>query len=255
MSMLTKNTNNFLIQTAKKFPRLIFPDLCPGCQKIVHPGHSWCSDCWAKLAIVMERQYCQSCSCNLGPHQHITSKNRCSRCDGKTIPLSGICRMGTFDPPIDDAIRRFKYHGQAKTGFSLTQLLIPILKEQEWFDEIDILCPIPMHWTRGLTRRFNHAEMIAEWVSKKTSVPTINLLKRSRLTIQQAALPRAARAENMKNAFLAKRQWNIKNANICLIDDVMTTGATLFEAAKTLSKRKPKNIYAAIIAKSENINN
>lgn len=237
----------------KKISALVFPYSCPGCQKLINSELSWCSGCWVELTILTEREYCTSCGSNLGPHQHITSKNRCNRCDGKTIPIDGICRVGEYSAAIANAIRDFKYRGNVGNGLLLAKSLLPRMKEQEWFEEIDVICPIPMHWTRKCNRGFNHAEMLAEWISKETSVPMINLLKRSRLTMQQAGLSRTARIENMENVFKIKPQWDVKNANICLIDDVMTTGATIFEAAKTLKKEKPKAIYAAIIAKADRI--
>jgi predicted amidophosphoribosyltransferase len=103
--------------------------------------------------------------------------------------------------------------------------------DQAWLTEIDGFCPIPAHWTRRLIRRVDHTRIIADRLSLHTHKPVLPVLRRSRPTPQQVGLSAAARAQNIKNAFTTSPRWPLDSSTLCLVDDVMTTGATLFEAA------------------------
>jgi ComF family protein len=149
------------------------------------------------------------------------------------------------------AVQNFKYNSDIYIGEFMSDLLAQSLLDMDWLEEVDALCPIPIHWTRRLSRGFNQANIIADRLSAPTHLPVISLLSRVRPTPQQVGLSAAARAENIKDAFRTKRFWPIEGATICLVDDVMTTGATLYEAARTLKRAGAKTVYAAVLAKAQ----
>lgn len=118
--------------------------------------------------------------------------------------------------------------------------------------DIDIIIPVPIHWTKLIFRKYNQAALLASDISKLLKIPSnCILLKKQRHTLSQSTLSAQKRSKNLKNAFYVdKTKTNlIKNKNILLIDDVMTTGATVRECSKVLIKSGCATVYVATIAR------
>ncbi|MFC1842319.1 ComF family protein [Candidatus Dependentiae bacterium] len=121
--------------------------------------------------------------------------------------------------------------------------------------EFDYIVPIALHWRRYAQRGFNQASEIARAISKKSGKPVIDLLKRTKSTRRQSELVPSKRLLNVHDAFeldmqvLEKNLGKYKNKKILLVDDLMTTGATLKSAAKVLIVLKPKSIVAAVASR------
>jgi ComF family protein len=117
--------------------------------------------------------------------------------------------------------------------------------------DYEVIVPIPLHWSRYAWRGFNQAYEIAKVVQSKRSVPIVHLLKRAKKTAFQFELASAMREQNLKNAFTLsvgdKNEY--KDKHILLIDDLMTTGATVRAAAKELLALKPRKITVAVICR------
>ncbi len=232
---------------------LLFPDRCAGCQTLLFPGRVWCSECWTGLAHSLSGTYCPTCCSNLGPHQELDTQNCCPLCKNAKpkIPLNAICRLGIYEHSLARGITRFKYHHGIQVGNRLGDMVGRVFMEQEWFESVEAFCPVPIHWTRRLTRGFNQARVLAERISGLTGIPAINLLRRVRPTVTQVGLSAQARTQNLEGAFSVKKNWPLEGASLCLVDDVMTTGSTLFEAARTLRRAGAVKIYAVVLAKAE----
>lgn len=111
------------------------------------------------------------------------------------------------------------------------------------------LQPVPLHTSREAKRGFNQAEIIAKFFQQQTSYPIINVLKRTKKTHAQAqTADKVERIQNIKNAFQLKKGVNIKNKNIILVDDVITTGCTVKEAAKVLKQNGAQSVFVFTLA-------
>lgn len=117
---------------------------------------------------------------------------------------------------------------------------------------IDVVMPVPMHWSRRIWRGANSPEALAMVMADWLSVPTTSrLLVRRRRTIPQATLSPGRRRANVRGAFFVHPHRDLLGAKVLLVDDILTTGATLSEAAKTLRKAGVADVSVAVLARAE----
>ena len=144
-----------------------------------------------------------------------------------------------------------KYHRKIHIARHLAALLAEAIAARGEPEGFDIVMAIPMYWTRRLFRRWDHSLELAREVSNRLNLPMGNELRRIRNTPPQARLPASRRADNVRGAFAAKRTATLEGANVLLIDDVLTTGATANEASRTLLSAGANSITVAVIAKAD----
>lgn len=116
--------------------------------------------------------------------------------------------------------------------------------------EFDYIVPVPLHWTRLAWRGYNQSLVMAQHLSKLSGKPVANLLRRNRRTLFQSAVSAKERQKNVADAFtIIGEKDTYQNKVFLLVDDLMTTGATLREAGKHLVKLEPKNILATVLSR------
>ena len=114
-----------------------------------------------------------------------------------------------------------------------------------------MVAPVPMHWVRRLGRGWNHSSGLARRVARRLKLPMDDELVRTRNTPPQVGLPASQRAGNVRGAFAVPRPKEVAGANVLLVDDVMTTGATANEAARTLRRAGAERVIVAVVARAE----
>lgn len=119
------------------------------------------------------------------------------------------------------------------------------------WDQFDLIVPIPLHWTRYTWRGFNQATVLARAIGARHAKPVGSPVRRTRYTVQQTTLAHADRQKNVKGAFILRSGAGtcIKGKRILIIDDVMTTGATLRMLAAVIACEAPESISAAVAAR------
>lgn len=209
--------DNELIKTSGVILRfifdLLFPVFCLGCGK----EEEWiCSDCLKKIKEdknVYHRRYCKK-----------------------------IIAVGAYDDELlKKAIQTFKYKFVFEMSKPLGKLLKGALGKQQL-----IAIPIPLSKKRLLWRGFNQAELLAKELGRP--VLTDALIKR-RERSPQVKLGAIERRLNVKNTFLAINKEKIVGKRLLLVDDVMTTGATLDECARVLKEAGAKEVWGLVLAK------
>ena len=150
---------------------------------------------------------------------------------------------------VQHLLHQLKYEGNKDAGFFLGQQLGESIKETELFQRIDYVVPIPLHPKKEHIRGYNQSHVIAQGVENMTEIPIIkDCLYRKVFTSTQTKKSREERWDNVKDIFDIKNGERLKGQHVLLIDDVLTTGATLMAAGKTLSQIPDIKISVATAA-------
>jgi ComF family protein len=128
----------------------------------------------------------------------------------------------------------------------LGKMILSVLPRESRFD---MVVPMPLHWVRQWKRGFNQSDLLARVVSKRIGSPVMRVIRRRRATPPQAGLSNAQRRTNVAGAFIVRKRAVIKGRNILLIDDVLTTGATLSACASVLKRAGAGRVTVLTLAR------
>lgn len=149
---------------------------------------------------------------------------------------------------IKAILHNFKFNDRSYLYKPLGNLLVQTIIENSLDKEIDIIYYVPMHRRNKAKRGYNQSELLASYVSKKLSIPLSNNLIKSKATKEQHRLTKLERQTNLHNAFRLKNTNEVEGKTALLIDDLITTGATLDECAKVLKENKAKEVIGLCLA-------
>jgi ComF family protein len=147
-------------------------------------------------------------------------------------------------------VQRFKYADRLDLAPMMGQWMARA--GRELLAEADALVPVPLHWRRLWTRRFNQSAALASAISKIRSLPVLHdALKRVRATAQQVGLSKAQRAENVHGAFRvpSERKAEVTGRRLVVIDDVLTSGATVDTCARALLRAGAARVDVVVFAR------
>jgi ComF family protein len=164
------------------------------------------------------------------------------------------CFLFEKNKRIQDIIHGLKYEQRTKFGFELGKRLGEKLKRENNFLSANFLIPIPLHKRKLRERGYNQSDFVAKGISSVTKIPVATkLLSREKYTQSQTHLTFQERQENVKEVFAVKEKFQkeVHNKSIILVDDVITTGATIFSAANSLRNSGVKNVFAVSAALTE----
>jgi len=178
----------------------------------------------------------------------------CGNCLNATPSFDATNALFTYDYPLDRLLQHYKYQESLSLANTFAALWLEkqaanIADSQDEKPEIDLIIPMPMHKNRLKQRGFNQALEIARLISKHTQIKLdYTSCQRTRLTPPQASLPLKERIKNIRGVFQCDK--NLQGLNIALVDDVMTTGASLNELAKTLKQAGAAHVECWLIART-----
>ncbi|MDE6334061.1 MAG: hypothetical protein K2L77_05375 [Muribaculaceae bacterium] len=144
-------------------------------------------------------------------------------------------------------IRRGKYNGRPDIFATLGKILAGRLARAGTLSGIDALIPVPMHWYKRLRRGYNQAAILAQAISAATGIPVLHgAVTATRSTPQQAGSSAQARADNSHQRFRATR--SLQGMHIAIVDDILTTGATISGVIEALAQSRPQAISIITLA-------
>ena len=210
----------------------------------------YCPSCKKKLELT-ENTICEKCLAQIrevsSDRLQIEYKRKFA--SAKIITNFNSCFLFEKDKELQNVIHALKYNKRFPVGIFLGKLLAEKLKSENQNWQIDCIVPVPLHHLKKAERGFNQSKYIAKGLSKELSVPiNSRVLKRTRYTESQTTLNQQQRQENIAEAFKAKHKNIIKGKTLLLVDDVITTGATISECGKVLLNAGAKKIYACSVA-------
>ncbi|MDD5408758.1 MAG: ComF family protein [Candidatus Omnitrophica bacterium] len=229
---------------------LIYPNFCLACKNRICPAEEEdviCAQCWQKL----ERNlppFCASCGRRLDKLSIV--KNICSSCLKSKFYFDRAFSPCAYTGTIKKLIHEFKYSGKDYLGEPLGRLMNEFIQDYRLpIEYLDFIIPVPLHKSRMREREFNQAQILSEKVSKEFDKKVLpDVLVRNRPTRTQTDLAFEERRKNVERSFTVRDPGSIKGANILLIDDVLTTGATSSEAAKALKDSGARIIFVMTLA-------
>lgn len=211
-------------------------------------------------------RFCLSCNCKLNPDTTYICEgcfNLIQRADKKRIGHEFIKKFGSDkiisgfnsafvfekEKPLQHLIHSLKYMENFRIGIFLGKMSGTVLKEEIMSWKGDLLIPVPLHRLKKAERGYNQSYYIAKGISCVLKIPVEeSVIKRKRFTETQTELTLEERKNNMKGAFAVSGNKKISGKNIILVDDVITTGATISECGGELKENSAAEIFAISVA-------
>jgi ComF family protein len=168
--------------------------------------------------------------------------------------MDAVLSLGMYEGALRRAVLRMKRPWGETLAMAISHSLFDAVGEQLVKLASDVVAPIPMHWTRRLFRGTNGPEIVAEVLGSRLGVPVARrLLVRRRKTRRQFNLPPSERFGNVRRAFRVAAGYHLKAVHVLLVDDILTTGATCSEAARTLLAAGAASVAVVVVARAEGV--
>lgn len=187
----------------------------------------------------LPRFLCPTCA------EPTTHGERCGRCLNQALHFEQTIAPLRYDFPVDRLIHALKYGHQLSIAAWCGEKIAACIAQPDF----DLIIPLPLHASRLRERGFNQSAEIARTLGRALHKPVaFDQLQRCRQTLSQAELPLRARSGNVRGAFECRKDY--RGLDILLVDDVMTSGATLDEAARIVRLHGARRVIVAVVARA-----
>ena len=232
----------------RAFLSLFYPATCAGCGENVERSQYLCGECQGRAPRICA-PFCAKCS---EPFPGaITQTFSCANCEHRVLHFDCAVAAYRSRGVVRRLVHQFKYSRQRYLRFPIADWLLETLRDPRLQGRrFDIIVPVPLHPARERERGFNQATLLAELMVEPTGLPLRPILERIRFTTTQTAHDRAERMENLRDAFRLRKNGDVRDLRVLLIDDVLTTGSTLSECARVLKAAGALSVHAATAARA-----
>jgi ComF family protein len=219
------------------FLHLLFPEICVACgQDLPATGSCFCLKCQFALA---------------PSDMYLSRENEFTDRFWGRLPLQGGAALYYFTrkSPIQRALHQLKYHNKPDIGIQIGREFGKRLLQSEVFRSVDLIIPVPLHPRKERLRGYNQSRMFAQGLAESMEIPfSTTALVRNRFTESQTRKKRIERFQNVEQVFSVKKTALVEGRHLLLVDDVLTTGATLEICGQTLLEIPGTRLSMATIA-------
>jgi len=237
--------NNWL----KKVLNVVYPHQCALCGASGFQDRDLCQDCYEELPF--NHNACSICAIPLASIE----KNQdliCGQCQQQSRYFNACQSLLIYQSPIDKLIHQLKFQHRLHLANLLGDLMAESLETRLSHAKHlpDCIIPVPLHASRLRERGYNQALELAKPIAKRFNLPLLTYsCVRNKATMPQSDLPAEERLNNVKDGFTVQRNFSAKH--VAIVDDVITTGSTLDEFAKTLKASGVETVDAWICARAQ----
>jgi ComF family protein len=226
----------------------ILPPLCLRCRVPVAEPQSVCAACWTGIRFLVA-PWCAQCGIPF-PHA-LGPQVRCGACLARERPFVRLRSAIAYDDGSRDLVLGFKHADRQEACPLFVRWMLGVARPE--LEEADLVVPVPLHWRRLLMRRYNQAGLLAHGIAAGSKVPVrADLLVRERATESQGAMLSArARLKNVANVFRVPPTAvkAVTGRRVVIVDDVLTTGATITACAKALRRAGAGSVSVVTLAR------
>lgn len=237
-----------LLEIASAFCDLLYPRVCAGCGKEITRSDSICPDCFHQLRPFIP-PICPRCGAPL--HQPLAyGQRQCRYCPSGPHYFDRLRSVFSYkDPIVKNLIHSLKFDYQTRLAIPLSKMMLDGFMHHYARDTIDAIVPVPLHKSRYREREFNQALLISQGIAAKTNLPIReDWVFRIRRTPPQTSLLLRQRIKNLEGAFAPASENAARGLRILIVDDVMTTGATINAVSGALRQAGAQTIYGLTLA-------
>lgn len=231
---------------SQAFLQIVLPPTCISCSDIVEMQGQICGSCWGDVAFIGKYK-CHCCGLpfafDMGKSAH------CQHCIATKPEFKKVRAVCKYEGTGRRLAAKLKFHDKTHIAGSMGRMMFNA--GAEVLKGADIIAPIPLHKRRQFWRKYNQAALLANELANYDAEKEYasQLMKRIRATIPQTQLAYAKRQENVEDAFVVDDTIDVQGKTILLIDDVMTTGATMNSCAKSLKDAGAKKVNGLVFAR------
>lgn len=225
------------MQVLSDIIQVLFPSTCACCGQVLVRG---------------ERQVCLACLMDMAPTLYSPMRDnaveRLLTGRFRFENATAIYRFGQ-DNTVRRMVHAMKFHGNSDLCLLMGRQMGMELLRSARFDDVDLLLPVPLHWARRLRRGYNQSELLCRGIADVMSRPVnTTAVVRHRYTRQQSLQRGEVRSVNVEGAFWVRRPAEVAGKHVLLVDDVLTTGATVSACAEALSVVPGVRISVAVFS-------
>lgn len=226
----------------------VIPGECNWCKSVIRHTRRlpYCTDCLALPQPLQAEYYCARCRTPFQNDATLDAHGVCLRCRSGLLGFDYVYSYGFFDGVLRSMIHDLKYTRVRPLGNYLGELMARAIPLDL---AIDAIAPVPIHWTRLINRGYNQAELLSRPLAERMQIPIVAALRRRRITKSQVSLTLSQRRMNLAGAFLIRDRSLVANKRILLVDDVLTTGATIGYCSRLLRDAGARSVTVLTLAR------
>jgi ComF family protein len=243
-------------QSAVTAGEILFPPACAICEETVERPVSnaplFCESCQHELSAV--GTFCPRCAM---PTPDLPNPSGdCPVCRAEKFAFDGARTLGVYEFARRQAVLRIKHSAFEPLAIQLGKLLAERLRAEPFALPPTVVIPVPMHFLRRIWRGTSAADTMAQTIAREFGLPCItDMVRCKRMLKKQSSLPATERWNNVRGAFGVGWGFDLREARVLIVDDVVTTGSTCHSIARELKKAGVPQVYVAAIARATNMSN